>query len=75
MRTGAPSETKKCAHGEDFGQKTFDLPQFGHFSGKSPPEPRPAARSLTKNGAKKDIPHGENTGNTTGKRERRLQGG
>lgn len=37
MRTGAPSETKKCAHSEDFGQKTFDLPQFRHFSGK--PEP------------------------------------
>ena len=48
MRTVAPSETKKCALGEDFSQKTFDLPQFGHFSGKSPSAPCPAARSQAK---------------------------
>lgn len=67
MRTGAPSETKKCAQSEDFGQKTFDLPQFGHFSGKSPPRPFPAVRSLAKNGTNKGSPDDGNTGKATGK--------
>ena len=43
MRTVAPSETKKCAPDDNLRQKTFDLPQFGHFSGK--PKPRRAAPS------------------------------
>ena len=67
MRTVAPSETKKCALGEDFSQKTFDLPQFGHFPGKSTPAPCPAARSLAKNSAKKGVPNDANTGKATGK--------
>ena len=67
MRTVAPSETKKCALDEDFSQKTFDLPQFGHFSAKSPPGPCPAARSLAKNSANKGITHDANTAMATGK--------
>ena len=41
MRTVAPSETKKCAPDDNLRQKTFDLPQFGHFSGK-PKAPAPS---------------------------------
>ena len=67
MRTVAPSETKKCALDEDFSQKTFDLPQFGHFPGKSTPVPCPAARSLAKNNAKKGVPNDANSGKATGK--------
>ena len=67
MRTVAPSETKKCALDEDFSQKAFDLPQFGHFSAKSLPCPRPAARSLAKNSANKGITHDANTAMATGK--------
>lgn len=72
MRTGAPSETKKCAHGEDFRQKTFDLSQFGHFSGKSPPIPRPILPCRTKNSAMEDASHDENTGRTGRKTGRCL---
>ena len=67
MRTVAPSETKKCALDEDFSQKTFDLPQFGHFPGKSTPAPCPAARSLAKNSANKGIKNDANTAMATGK--------
>lgn len=67
MRTVAPSETKKCALDEDFSQKTFDLPQFGHFSGKTTPAPCPAARSLAKNSAKKGVPNDGKTGKATEK--------
>jgi hypothetical protein len=75
MRTVAPSETKKCALDEDFSQKTFDSPQFGHFSAKTLPCPCPAARSLAKNSANKGITNDANIAMATEKQERRLQRG
>jgi hypothetical protein len=69
MRTVAPSETKKCAQDEDFSQKTFDLPQFGHFFGKPRPRPCRGHAFRAGNSAGDSVPKGRIERKQQGKRK------